>query len=116
MHKSGAICTSWGECAQVGGHVHKSGGKYISLGDVHKSRGMYTSRGACVQVGDICTSLRVSAKIHERFLKFLANWEGKKKNNEGIFLSPCHDKGVNESFDIGEQKVGVAGGPNSDIC
>jgi len=54
--------------------------------------------------------------IHERFLELLVNWDDKTEDDEGNIKSPCHHNGFKETFDVGDQKVGVVGEPNSEVC
>ena len=56
------------------------------------------------------------ASIHQRFLKFLVKWDKNTKDKDGNIKSPCHHNGFKETFDVEDQKVGVIGEPNSEVC
>lgn len=56
------------------------------------------------------------ARIHERFLELLVDWDDKTEDDEGNINSPCHHDGFKETFDVEDHKVGVVGVPNSELC
>ncbi|KAL9960557.1 hypothetical protein ACROYT_G034032 [Oculina patagonica] len=58
------------------------------------------------------------ARIHDRYLEFLNDWENKTVDEEGSIKSPCHHQGFSETFDVSNagQAASVIGEPNSEVC
>lgn len=56
------------------------------------------------------------ARIHDRFLEFLDEWEDKTVDDKGYIKSPCHHKGFSETFKVGGQEMSIIGEPDSEMC
>ena len=58
------------------------------------------------------------ARIHDRYLEFLDQWENKTVDEGGYIKSPCHHQGFSQTFDVstGHQILSVIGEPNSEVC